>query len=200
MRLKTAGDKSASMAKRIAHRRVGARRQRAKKSLPYLLTEGGPNLFDVRLPVSEIRFAINGPGMLFEKLQLLTSLDASDGATPEAYQELAAALSGVAHCGHRAPEKVPIDVRLSRIGARLEIGFGPMGMYQSELVLRTKSGKSFQQVLDDALLNGKKRIIYQAVLSPIPGTGHHEVRDTDPANDQDRPAAEHDHTQHGMHQ
>gem|GEM_PF-4651941 len=155
-------------------------------------------MFDVRLPVSEIRFAVNGPRMLFEKLQLLTSLDASDGATPQAYRKLAAALSGVAHCGHRAPEKVPITVKLSRIGARVEIGLGPMGMYQSELVLRTKSRKSFRQVLDNTLVRDKKRV-YRAVLFPIAGTGHHEVHDTPSADDQGRTAPKHDHTQHGKH-
>jgi hypothetical protein len=112
--------------------------------------------------------------MLFDKLQLLTSLDAADGATTGAHQKLSRALQGVVHCGHRAPEKVPIDAALSRIGARVEIGLGPMGMYQSELILKTKSGKSFRDVLDSTFVRGKKRA-YTAMLSPVAGQGHPEA-------------------------
>ena len=65
-----------------------------------------------------------------------------------------------------------------RLGAELSIDLGPTSMYQSELRLRTTTGGSFRELIDEALgpddnplWSGGETI---AVLSAIRATGHRE--------------------------
>lgn len=46
-----------------------------------VLTEAGPRLTDIYRSVAQHYIAVNGPGMLFEKLELMMNRSAVDGAT-----------------------------------------------------------------------------------------------------------------------
>lgn len=158
----------------MARKRIPVKRRRATKprSVSYVVTKGGPLLFDLRVPVERVRLLVNGPGMLFDRFELVTSLDASEGATSAALVRLSKAIRVTAICGHRPPVRVKPQVVLSRIGARLLVGVGPMGMYQSEVILDTPR-RTFRRLLDETLARHRRRS-YQAALTPVAGTGHHE--------------------------
>jgi len=58
-----------------------------------VLTKAGPRLIDFCLDTDELSIQVNGPGMLFEKLELMTNRTALDGATVRFYQEVARGLT-----------------------------------------------------------------------------------------------------------
>src|SRR5688500_7035692 len=107
------------------------------------LFKGGPTLIDLLVDVTELRISVTGPRMLFERLELLTTLSALDGATVERFRELASCLEGTVHCGLVGVQHAEIEVVPLRSGGVLQIGLGPASMYQSELVLRTRTGETF---------------------------------------------------------
>lgn len=137
------------------------------------LFKGGPTLLDLMVDVSELRITVNGPQMLFEKLTLVTTLSAFDGCTVERMQDLAASLEGTIHCGLVGVQRAQISVQTVRSGGHLEVGLGPPSMYQSELVLRTRTGETFRELLS-RLLAGGAPDPFLAGLHAVTATGHLE--------------------------
>ena len=139
----------------------------------YVVGKGTPTLLSLRLESPEVRILINGPGMLFEKLCVVTSLGLFDGCHFASLERLAGELKVEVFCGAVGRQPVGVKVVTHRAGARLEIGLGPASMYQSELIIRTKSGEALGQVIDSTLTH---RYVSDCVvaLEPIPATGHME--------------------------
>jgi hypothetical protein len=137
------------------------------------LFKGGPTLLDLLVDVSELRITVTGPRMLFEKLTLVTTLSAFDGCTVGRMRELADSLEGTIHCGLVGVQRADITVTAVRSGGHLEIGLGPPSMYQSELVLRTRTGETFHRLLS-RLLAGDASGPFLAGLHPVTATGHLE--------------------------
>lgn len=131
---------------------------------------GGPRLLDIFVGTDEIEILVTGPGMLFDRLELVTNLSALDGCTFGALEAIAADLEGISACGHRAPEHVDIRVEAHRTGPELVLDLGPASMYQSVLTLRTRSGQSFRELLRAAM--GRENLI--AALQAVRATAHHE--------------------------
>ena len=135
--------------------------------------KGTSRLLNARVETNEIRLLVNGPTMLYGTCRLLTSLDAADGATFQAWTALAAAITCTSHCGLNGTTGIPVIAASSRIGTWLEFGTGPMSMYLATVVLKTKRrGATFRQVIDEAF--GKPGVPYQAFIVPEPATGHLE--------------------------
>jgi hypothetical protein len=152
------------------------------------LFKGGPTVLNLLIDVSELRIAITGPRMLFEKLTLVTTLSAFDGCTVGRMRELADSLEGTIHCGLVGVQRADITVKAARSGGHLEIGVGPPSMYQSELVLRTRTGETFRELLS-RLLAGHASAPFIAGLYPVTATGHlehHLGPDPDGGNGGDR--------------
>lgn len=145
-----------------------------------VLGKGSPTLIDLNVASSELRILVTGPRMLYEGLRVLTTLHLLNGAHNRAFRALAGALSLEALCGEYGPVPVPIEVKPRRTGTVIELGVGPMSMYQSELVLRTRSGRHFRDVIREHLVTPGNELStdYIVALEPLPasGTGHH----TDP--------------------
>lgn len=139
----------------------------------YVIGKGGPFLLDLRLESPELRILVTGPKMLYEKLRLVTSLSLMDGCYFGALQKLADELEVEVYCGSVGIEPVHIEVVRHRAGAQIEIGMGPISMYQSELRVRTRSGRPLGQVIDELLTHRFVRD-YIVALEPIPATGHME--------------------------
>lgn len=141
----------------------------------YVLSKGGPLLLDLRVPADTLHLVVNGPGMLFAHLQLVTSLGLDQGLTVDRLDAFADAVEVLAFCGNAGTVSVTPRRVDTRVGSYVQIGFGPMGMYQSELLLRTRNGESFQDLIRRSLAAGvPPRRRYLAVLEAVPGTGHHE--------------------------
>ena len=149
------------------------RRKRTFKPIEYIMGKGTSRLLNARVETNEIRLLVNGPTMLYGTCRLLTSLDAADGATFQAWTALAAAMTCTSHCGLNGTTGIPIIAAASRIGTSLEFGTGPMSMYLATVVLKTKRpGATFRQVIDEAF--GNPRVFYQALIVPEAATGHLE--------------------------
>lgn len=157
------------------------------------LFKGGPTLLDLLVDVSELRFAVTGPGMLFEKLELVTTLSALDGCTVGRLRELADTVEGTVHCGLVGIDRAEITVVTTRSGGRLEVGLGPPSMYQSELVLRTRTGEPFGALVRRLLSSDPARP-FVACLHPVTADGHLEHHHP-PAPEPD--PGTHDHSNHG---
>ncbi len=162
------------MAKRKIRTRRRARKRRVPPPPTYVLGKGGPSLLDLRLRRSEVRILVTGPGMLYEKLRLVTSLSVSEGCHYRSMQRLASDLVATALCGAQGSRPAEIRVVGRRTSAVLEIEPGPSSMYQNELVLRTRNGWSFDRVIGRALAAGYEKKDYIVALEPIPATGHLE--------------------------
>ena len=190
------------MANTPASRKRSPSRPRAFKPVEYILGKGTSRLLDARLNTNEIRLLVNGPTMLYGSCRILTSLDAAAGATFQAWNSLAAALTCTSHCGLNGKTDIPVLVQPSRIGTCLEFGTGPMSMYLATVVLRTrKRGTTFRQVIDDAF--GNPDVRYQAVIVPEPATSHLEhdgtlfEPDRFPTNEPE--PGDHGHGEHASH-
>jgi hypothetical protein len=195
-----AGLKGARRRGTSAQGRASARPKNARKPLEYVLGKGTSRLLNARVDTGEIRLLVNGPTMLYGSCRLLTSLDAADGATFQAWNVLGAALTCTSLCGLNGKTDIPIVVLPSRIGTCLEFGTGPMSMYLATVVLRTKKrGTTFRQVIHDAF--GNPRGNYLAMIVPEPATGHleHDASifepDQYPQNEPD-PGVPNDHAEH----
>ncbi|HKA06821.1 MAG TPA: hypothetical protein VKD71_06150 [Gemmataceae bacterium] len=139
----------------------------------YLLGKGTSQVLDARVNREEIHLLVNGPGMLYGSGRLLTSLDMVDGATFQAWTQLAAALTCTSYCGHNGKTDIPIQVETSRIGTCLAFSLGPMAMYQSQVVLRPKKQhKTMRDTIAEAF--GRPKKSYAAVIVPEAATGHAE--------------------------
>jgi hypothetical protein len=149
------------------------RRKRTFKPIEYIMGKGTSRLLNARVETNEIRLLVNGPTMLYGTCRLLTSLDAADGATFQAWTALAAAMTCTSHCGLNGTTPIPVIAAPSRIGTSLEFGTGPMSMYLATVVLKTKAtGATFRQVIDEAF--GHPKVRYQALIVPEAATGHLE--------------------------
>ncbi len=152
------------------------------------LFKGGPSLIDLMLDVGELRLTVTGPRMLFEKLVLVTTLSALDGCTVARLREVAGLLEGTVHCGLIGVQRAEITVVTHRSGGRLEIGLGPASMYQSELVLRTRTGESFRELM--RRLSDDPPRAFLAALHAETATGHLE-HDHDPPSEHGPDSAHH---------
>ena len=161
------------------------------------LFKGGPSLIDLMLDVGELRLTVTGPRMLFEKLLLVTTLSAVDGCTVARLREVAGLLEGTVHCGLVGVQRAEISVVSHRSGGRLEIGLGPASMYQSELVLRTRTGESFRELV--TRLSDDPTRAFLAALHAETATAHLEHEHDAPH--EPSPDSQHDHggEVHGGH-
>ena len=170
--------------------------KRNPKAVEYVLGKGTSRLLNARVDSEDIRLLVNGPAMLYGSCRLLTSLDAADGATFQAWKVLAASLRCTSLCGLNGKTDIPVVVHTSRIGTCIEFGTGPMSMYLATVVLRTKKrGTSLKQAIDSAF--GEPRVAYQAVITPEPATGHLE-HDATIFNPSEYPGNEPEHDHHGQ--
>ena len=158
----------------------------------HLLHKGGPSLIDLRHHTSEAHIVVTGPGMLFERLRLLTSLSILDGCSIHQLRKLASSLEGHVFCGGTGIQRVSIEVNYYRTGGALDIGVGPPSMYQSEIVLRTTTGETFAGLID-RLLNHGRGGDYLAALHGVVATGHLEHSHPTPGKPDDP------HAGHGAH-
>jgi hypothetical protein len=140
-------------------------------SITYVLGKGAPGLLNLRVSAYRVHVVVNGPGMLYGRMRLLTSLGLHDGCTFARPSALASALRIVALCGNAGPAEVPVEIVSSRVGARVEFGLGPAGMYQSELVLSTAEGRPFDEMLRRVFGPRADGALFG--LEPLPGEGHH---------------------------
>ncbi|MDH3639357.1 MAG: hypothetical protein OES09_12990, partial [Gammaproteobacteria bacterium] len=141
--------------------------------LRHLLHKGGPSLINLRLDTNEIHVVVTGPGMLFERLRLMTSLSIFDGYSIHQLRTLASTLEGHVFCGGTGIQRVSIEVNYHRTGGALEIGVGPPSMYQNEIVLRTTTGETFAALID-RLLNSGRGGVYLAALHGVAARDHLE--------------------------
>jgi len=137
------------------------------------LFKGGPTLIDLLIDVKELRITVTGPRMLFDSLQLLTTLSAVEGCTAQRLQDLADSLEGTIHCGLVGIVRAPITVAGLRSGGILQIDVGPPSLYQSELVLRTRTGETFRALIRRLLSTDPSRP-FLAGLHGVTATGHLE--------------------------
>ncbi|WP_159395170.1 hypothetical protein [Streptomyces albireticuli] len=128
---------------------------------------------DLLVGTAEFKITVTGPRMLFEHLNLLTTLSPFEGCTAQRVEELAHHLEGTIHCGLIGIQQADITVDKHRAGAVLQIGLGPASMYQSELVLRTRTGETFRALITRLLSDDPSRPFF-AGLYAVPATGHLE--------------------------
>jgi hypothetical protein len=137
------------------------------------LFKGGPTLIDLLVDVTELRITVTGPRMLFERLELVTTLSALDGCTVQRLRELADCLEGTIHCGLVGVQHAGVQVETLRSGGSLQIDLGPPNMYQSELVLRTRTGETFRGLVQRLLVSDPSRP-FVAGLHAVTASGHLE--------------------------
>ena len=155
--------------------RKKARPAGSKRPVVYTLGQGGPSLFDLRLNVPEIILVVNGPRMLFDHLEVVSSLGAAAGATANAWGAIIKGVTVVADCGRVSALAIVPELKTSRVGARVQIPLGPAGMYQTELTLRVrKKGVTFRSLFDSAFGQKKRTASYAVALYPAVATGHAE--------------------------
>lgn len=160
-----------------------------------ILLKGGPNLVEVYVDSPELHLVVTGPGMLFDRLDLVTTLSSIDGCTSQAIVELADSIEGDVYCGLNGIEALEIGVESHRAGVVLQIGLGTPSMYQSELVLRTRSGETFQALIDRTVASGATDSFFVGLHAVVATThmehqhGGHEAHDV--ASDQTEEAGEH---------
>lgn len=143
------------------------------KRVEYLLTKAGPRLLDALVDSPEIEVLVTAPGMLFKRLEFVTNLDAFEGCDAGFYAELAEDMVGTIYCGHQAPIKADIRLEPHRIGVELTIELDPPTMYQSLLLLRTRSGRTFREtIMESRSVANETDII--AVFYVVRAASHHE--------------------------
>jgi hypothetical protein len=160
-------------------------RTRNAGGVVYTLGKGGPSLFDLRTNTREVILLVTGPGMLFDHLEVLTTLSAAAGATANAWQAFRKGIDCVANCSNVGKLKIMPELKTSRVGMRLHIGVGPIGMYQTELRLRVrKRDSTFRKFCDEVFGRPKPAASYSVFLYPAVATGHpeHHHRVTDFGN------------------
>jgi hypothetical protein len=126
----------------------------ALKTPTVVVGKGGPSFIDLRLPTPALRVLVTGPGMLVSKLRLVTSLGILDGCTVKALEALRDELEVLAACGHSPPARVEVVVESDRTGSSLTVGVGPTSMYQTELLVRTRTREPLTAVIHRNLVVG----------------------------------------------
>ena len=143
-----------------------------------ILSRHGPVLVDVRVPVPEIKIWIDGPKMRIDRLRLVTSLPFVQGYEVGALRSIANGLAGGVRCGHAADQPLHVEILPTPLGPFLEIDVGPLGMYTSELVLRTKGDITLQALFDQSFAQFAGEIglpkDYMAALLTIGAKRHDE--------------------------
>ena len=135
--------------------------------------KGGPSLIDLLIDVAQLRISVTGPRMLFDRFELVTTLSAFEGCTVQRLRDLADCLEGTIHCGLIGVQHVEIAVMAVRSGGILQIDVGPPNIYQSELVLRTRTGETFRALIQRLLCGDSLRPFF-AGLHAVTATGHLE--------------------------
>ncbi|CCK31941.1 hypothetical protein BN159_7562 [Streptomyces davaonensis JCM 4913] len=143
------------------------------QSTTLALSKGGASLVDLLVDAPEVRVVVTGPRMLYDHLNLLTTLTPADGCNAHRVKELADTLEGAIHCGAIGVHPAEIEVKSYRAGVLLRIGLGPANMYQSVLVLRTRTGETFRELLTRLLTDDPDRYFF-AGLHGVPASGHLE--------------------------
>lgn len=159
------------------------------------LFKGGPTLIDLRIDVTQLRINVTGPRMLFENLELVTTLSAFEGCTVQRLRDLADCLEGTIHCGLVGIQRAEITVASVRSGGVLQISLGPPNMYQSELALRTRTGETFR-VLIQRLLSSDPSYLFFAGLHVVTARGHLEHDHSPGDGDGGHGGGNHDHHEH----
>ena len=145
---------------------------------PLVLTKSGPRLIDLYRDENLLVVLVNGPGMLYSKLEFMTNRSVVDGASYSFFQKIAHGLEATVDCPHAPMRRAEITVESHRLGAELSINIGPPSMYQNELRIRTTSGITFRELIDQALRG--QYCVYDnhttlvAVLVAVRAKGHHE--------------------------
>ena len=143
-----------------------------------VLNKAGPRLIDFYRDDNRLTIAVNGPGMLFEKLELMINKTALDGAGIDFFRRVAAGLRATIACPHEPMRSADITVDIHRLGAELSIELGPASMYQSQLSIYTAGGESFRQLIDASLDEADTRFVSKeplmAMLVAVRATSHHE--------------------------
>lgn len=143
-----------------------------------VLSKAGPRIVDFYLADSQLKIIVNGPGMLYEKLELMTNRTALDGATVDFYRKVAEGLKATIACPQEPIRLAEIKIDPHRLGAELSIELGSVSMYQSLLEISTVGGESFQELIDVSLSSSKtpfsSRVPTIAALVTVRATGHHE--------------------------
>lgn len=138
-----------------------------------LVSKAGPRLIDLLIDSTELDIVVTAPGMLVDRLEVLSNLDCFDGCDAGFYKILAERLEGTVYCGHTPPQKAEFELESHRMGMELSISLGEMSMYQSLLRLRTKCGNSIKAVILDVL--GKESADgVMVVLNVVRASGNHE--------------------------
>ncbi|ODB95109.1 hypothetical protein A3197_17235 [Candidatus Thiodiazotropha endoloripes] len=154
-------------------RKKKSKSTRKPSQVLYNLHKGTPQLLNARVTRQEIHLHVNGPGMLYGAVRLLTSLDMEDGASFHAWTRLAKTLKCTSYCGHHGKLDIPVELETSRIGTCIKFSVGPMSMYSTHLVLRSRSrSNTLKQTLDKAF--GINRGRYSAYLIPEASTSHED--------------------------
>ena len=167
----------------MATKKVSRRKNTGR--VVYTLGKGGPSLFDLRSNTREVILLVTGPGMLFDHLEVLTTLSAPAGATAKAWQAFTKGIDCVANCSNVSKLKIMPELKTSRVGMRVHIALGPIGMYQTELRLRVrKRDSTLRKFCDQVFGRPKPAASYSVFLYPAVATGHpeHHHRVTDFGN------------------
>lgn len=155
----------------------------------FVLGKGGPSLVDLRIRRSEFRILVTGPGMLYEKLQLVTTLSISEGCHFRTMEKLAERLSAVALCGSAGSRPAEIRTVGRRTSPVIEIEPGPHSMYQNELVIQTRNGWSFDKLIRKTIAENSDDDDFIVALEALPASGHmehhipHDMFGSDPSHD-----------------
>ena len=96
-----------------------------------VLTKSGPRLINLYLDEQELKIVVNGPGMLYSKLDFMINRSVVDGASYSFFQDIADGLEAIVDCPHSSIRRAEITVESHRLGAELSIDLGPPSMYQS---------------------------------------------------------------------
>ena len=134
-------------------------------------------VINARQPHNELEIGIDGPKMRIDGLQLVSSLSLIDGHEHSALEGIRSDIEGMVYCGHTSDVEVHIGIERNTIGPYLSFDVGPMGMYTSKMVLKTKSGRSFRDLIDHhfSVFAGELGLPedYIACFLVVPGDGKH---------------------------
>jgi len=165
-----------------------------------VLSKVGPRLIDFYRAENRMAIAVNGPGMLFDKLELLTNRTALEGASVDFYRRVAAGLSVTVACPHAPVRLAEVRVEPHRLGAELSIELGPVSMYQSLLVIKTLGGETFRELIDCSLAAEKTPFTFheptQAMLVAVRAVGHQEHHSSASSELERKARASHNHADH----
>jgi hypothetical protein len=150
-------------------RRLIQKLQVEMAEIVYAIGIGGSMLLDLRVDANAIRVVINQPG-LFDSLKLVTSLGIIHGFSAATIARFKDELDLTLLSG-RTSKSAPEALTMP-FGASLKIPLGPPNMFQAELIISTKSGESFEQLIARTLAEHLPKS-YLVALEPVPGSGGH---------------------------